>query len=94
MELAHDGRAVTAVAAVRAADGGRRQAVAAAAGRVARLWRLDGVCRSSVHRDLPLGGEASRPARALSLVGAPAAGILRLSAADGRPARGPPTADA
>ncbi|MBT2412430.1 peptidase C14 caspase catalytic subunit p20 [Streptomyces sp. ISL-12] len=80
-ELAHDGRTVTAVAAVRAADG---WTVAAAAGRTVRLWRLDEDLSAVTHRDLPLGGDAGQPARALSLVGDPAAGILRLSVADGR----------
>jgi hypothetical protein len=80
-ELAHDGRTVTAVAAVRAADG---WTVAAAAGRTVRLWRLDDSLSVVTHRDIPLGGDAGQPARALSLVGGPAAGTLRLSVADGR----------
>ncbi|MFJ7957712.1 AAA family ATPase [Streptomyces sp. NPDC096319] len=81
VELGHDGRTVTAVAAVRAADG---WTVAAAAGRTVRLWRLDGGLSVVTHRDLPLGGDAGQPARALSLVGDPAAATLRLSVADGR----------
>jgi hypothetical protein len=80
-ELAHDGRTVTAVAAVRAADG---WTVAAAAGRTVRLWRLDDSLSVITHRDIPLSGDAGQPARALSLVGDPAAGTLRLSVADGR----------
>ncbi|GEC08514.1 hypothetical protein SSP24_61690 [Streptomyces spinoverrucosus] len=80
-ELAHDGRTVTAVAAVRAVDG---WTVAAAAGRTVRLWRLDDSLSVVTHRDIPLGGDAGQPARALSLVGDPAAGTLRLSVADGR----------
>ncbi|MEU6624013.1 peptidase C14 caspase catalytic subunit p20 [Streptomyces litmocidini] len=80
-ELAHDGATVTAVAAVRAADG---WTVAAAAGRTVRLWRLDDGLSVVTHRDVPLGGDAGRPARALSLVGDPAARTLRLSVADGR----------
>ncbi|MFI6121646.1 peptidase C14 caspase catalytic subunit p20 [Streptomyces sp. NPDC051064] len=80
-ELAHDGRTVTAVAAVRAADG---WTVAAAAGRTVRLWRLDDSLSVITHRDIPLGGDAGQPARALSLVGGPAALTLRLSVADGR----------
>ncbi|WP_381561316.1 peptidase C14 caspase catalytic subunit p20 [Streptomyces eurythermus] len=80
-ELAHDGRTVTAVAAERAADG---WTVAAAAGRTVRLWRLDDGLSVTTHQDIPLGGDAGQPARALSLVGDPAAGLLRLSVADGR----------
>ncbi|KOV76565.1 peptidase C14 caspase catalytic subunit p20 [Streptomyces sp. NRRL WC-3723] len=80
-ELAHEGRTVTAVAAVRAADG---WTVAAAAGRTVRLWRLDDSLSVVTHRDIPLGGDAGQPARALSLVGDPAAPTLRLSVADGR----------
>ncbi|OMI35330.1 ATP-binding protein [Streptomyces sparsogenes] len=80
-ELAHDGRTVTAVAAARAADG---WTVAAAAGRTVRLWRLDDSLSAVTHQDIPLGGDAGQPARALSLVGDPAAGTLWLSVADGR----------
>ncbi|MFI1659403.1 peptidase C14 caspase catalytic subunit p20 [Streptomyces sp. NPDC020472] len=80
-ELAHDGYTVTAVAAVRAADG---WTVAAAAGRTVRLWRLDDSLSVVTHRDIRLGGDAGRPARALSLVGDAAALTLRLGVADGR----------
>ncbi|WP_314616963.1 peptidase C14 caspase catalytic subunit p20 [Streptomyces stackebrandtii] len=80
-ELAHDGRTVTAVAAVRAADG---WTVAAAAGRTVRLWRLDDSLSVVTHQDIPLRGDAGQPARALSLTGAPGALTLRLSVADGR----------
>ncbi len=80
-DLAHDGCTVTAVAAVRAADG---WTVAAAAGRAVRLWRLDDSLSVVTHRDVPLGGDAGQPARALSLAGDPAALTLRLSVADGR----------
>ncbi|SEE25138.1 WD40 repeat [Streptomyces misionensis] len=80
-ELAHEGRTVTAVAAVRAAHG---WTVAAAAGRTVRLWRLDDGLSVVTHRDIPLGGDAGQPARALSLVADPAVGALRLSVADGR----------
>ncbi len=58
MELPHDGRTVTAVDAVRAADG---WAVAAAAGRSVRLWRLDDSLTVVTHRDIPLGGDAGSP---------------------------------
>ncbi|WP_255303641.1 AAA family ATPase [Streptomyces sp. F-7] len=81
MELPHDERTVTAVDAVRAADG---WAVAAAAGRSVRLWRLDDSLTVVTHRDIPLGGDAGSPARSLSLVGAPDGATLRLSVADGR----------
>ncbi|MFD8206092.1 peptidase C14 caspase catalytic subunit p20 [Streptomyces sp. NPDC059695] len=74
VELGHDGSTVTAVAAVRAADG---WTVAAAAGRTVRLWRLDGNLSVVTHRDIPLGGDAGQPARALSLAGDPAAGPPR-----------------
>ncbi|WDN56337.1 peptidase C14 caspase catalytic subunit p20 [Streptomyces clavuligerus] len=80
-ELAHDGSTVTAVAAVRAAEG---WTVAAAAGRTVRLWRLDDTLSVITHRDIPLSGDVGQPARALSLVGDPAAATLRLSVADGR----------
>ncbi|MCW1099996.1 peptidase C14 caspase catalytic subunit p20 [Streptomyces sp. RS2] len=80
-ELAHDGHTVTAVAAVRAADG---WTVAAAAGRTVRLWRLDDSLALITHLDIPLGGDAGQPARALSLVTGPDADTLRLSVADGR----------
>ncbi len=80
-ELAHDGRIVTAVDAVRTADG---WAVAAAAGRSVRLWRLDEGLTTVGHQDIPLGGDAGTPARSLSLVGTPDGTTLRLSVADGR----------
>ncbi|MQY16168.1 hypothetical protein SRB5_63620 [Streptomyces sp. RB5] len=80
-ELAHEGRTVTAVAAARTAGG---WTVAAAAGRIVRLWQLDEGLSVVVHRDIRLGGDAGTPARALSLTGGPDAGTLRLSVADGR----------
>ncbi|MGW4765037.1 peptidase C14 caspase catalytic subunit p20 [Streptomyces pseudogriseolus] len=80
-ELAHEGRIVTAVDAVRTADG---WAVAAAAGRSVRLWRLDEGLTAVGHQDIPLGGDAGTPARSLSLVGTPDGTTLRLSVADGR----------
>ncbi|MET8894799.1 peptidase C14 caspase catalytic subunit p20 [Streptomyces albogriseolus] len=80
-ELAHDGRIVTALDAVRTAGG---WAVAAAAGRSVRLWRLDDGLAVVTHRDIPLGGDAGSPARSLSLVGAPDGATLRLSVADDR----------
>ncbi|MEV7864183.1 peptidase C14 caspase catalytic subunit p20 [Streptomyces hirsutus] len=95
-ELAHEGRVVTAVAAVRAAGGWTAAAaavrqmapatgrtVAAEDGRIVRLWRLDDSLSVIAHRDIPLGGVAGQPVRALSLVGGPDAGTLRLSVADG-----------
>ena len=71
---------MTAVAAERTADG---WTVAVATGRIVRLWRLDDSLAVVTYEDIPLGGDAGQPARALSLVSDPAVGILRLSVADG-----------
>ncbi|MDX3095217.1 peptidase C14 caspase catalytic subunit p20 [Streptomyces sp. ME19-03-3] len=78
-ELVHE-RPVTAVAAERTAGG---WTVAVATGRIVRLWRLDDSLAVVTYEDIPLGGDAGQPARALSLVSDPAVGILRLSVADG-----------
>lgn len=80
-ELVQDGRIVTAVDAVRTADG---WIVAAAAERSVRLWRLDDGLAVVTHRDIPLRGDKGIPARSLSLVAAPDGTTLRLSVADDR----------
>nr|WTA00155.1 peptidase C14 caspase catalytic subunit p20 [Streptomyces sp. NBC_00857] len=79
-ELTHE-RMVTAVDSVRVADG---WAVAAAAGRTVRLWRLDEDLSVVAHQDVALGGDAGQPARALSLVADPSRATLRLCVPDGR----------
>ncbi|MET8831733.1 peptidase C14 caspase catalytic subunit p20 [Streptomyces sp. NPDC004610] len=79
-ELTHD-RMVTAVDAARVADG---WAVAAAAGRTVRLWRLGEDLGVLASRDIALGGDAGQPARALSLLADPDGATLRLSVPDER----------
>ncbi|MEU9335583.1 peptidase C14 caspase catalytic subunit p20 [Streptomyces sp. NPDC048290] len=78
-DLTHPAR-VTAVDAVRVADG---WTVAAAAGRTVRLWRLDEELTVTDRQDIALGGDAGEPARALSLVADPGRATLRLCVADG-----------